>query len=93
MLKHIVIWKLQDPADAPRVKAEIDSCQALVPGMVEFEVAIRTAGREGNCDVVLYSVFESGAALAAYQTHPHHQKVSALVGALRETRSWLDYEI
>lgn len=93
MIKHIVMWKLKDPADAPRVKAEIDSCRALVPGMLEFEVAIRTAGFEGNCEIVLYSAFENSAALAAYQTHPWHQQVSALVVALRETRNWLDYEI
>ncbi|MDB5744175.1 MAG: Stress responsive alpha-beta barrel [Polaromonas sp.] len=93
MLRHIVMWKLKDAADAPRFKAQLDSCQRLVPGMLTFEVAIRTAGLEANCDVVLYSVFDSREALATYQNHPHHQQVSQLLGALRETRSVLDYEI
>ena len=74
------------------VKAELNSCRGLVSGMLVFEVAIKTANLEANCDVVLYSVFESGAALAAYQTHLHHQQVSAVVGALCATRRVLDYE-
>lgn len=61
--------------------------------MLGFEVAIRTANLEANCDVVLYSVFENSAALAAYQNHPHHQHVSGGLGALRDTRTVLDYEI
>lgn len=93
MIKHIVMWNLFDAADAPRFKAQLDTCNALVPGMVEFEVAIRTVGLEANCDVVLYSVFENSAALAAYQNHPHHQHISGALSTLRETRSVLDYEI
>lgn len=93
MIKHIVMWTLKNAADAPHFKAQLDSCRQLVPGMLAFEVAIRTAELEANCDVVLYSVFESSAALAAYQNHPHHQHVSSGLGALRETRSVLDYEI
>ena len=93
MIKHIVMWRLKDTNDAGRFKAGLDSCRELVPGMLAFEVAIRTAGLDANCDVVLYSVFQDSAALAAYQNHPHHQYVSSGLGALRESRSVLDYEI
>jgi len=93
MIKHIVMWKLKDEAQAAHFKAQLDSCRDLVPGMLEFEVATKTAGLENNCDVVLYSVFENSAALAAYQTHPHHQLVSSGLGPLRQTRSVLDYDI
>ncbi|WP_309678561.1 Dabb family protein [Polaromonas sp.] len=92
MIKHIVMWKLKNADDAPHFKAQLDSCSQLVPGMLAFEVAIRTAGLEASCDVVLYSVFEDSPALAAYQNHPHHQHVSSGLGALRESRSVLDYE-
>ena len=93
MIKHIVMWKLKDAAQAPFFKAQLDSCKHLVPGMLTFEVAIRTDELEANCDVVLYSVFEDKAALAAYQHHSQHQQVSGVLGALRETRTVLDYEI
>lgn len=93
MIAHVVMWKLKKASDAAHFKSQLDSCRQLVPGMLTFEVAIRTAGFEANCDVVLYSVFESTAALDAYQNHPQHQLVSSGLGALRETRSVLDYPI
>ena len=94
MIKHIVMWQLLDPADAPHFKAQLDSCRGLVPGMLRFEVATRTADLEANCDVVLYSPFEDSAALAACQNHPHHQQhISSGLGTLRQTRRVLDYEI
>ena len=92
MIKPLVMWTLKDPADAPRFKAQLDSCRELVPGLLAFEVAIRTARLEANCDVVLYSIFENSAALAAYQRHPHHQQISSGLGVLRDTRTVLDYE-
>ena len=91
MLRHVVIWKLKDPADAPRFKALLDSCRGLVPGMREFEVGIKTEGLEANADVVLVSSFDDAASLDAYQHHPHHKAVSAQLGPLRETRQVVDY--
>ena len=91
MLKHIVMWKLKQPDDAARFKAQLDTCKGLVPGMREFEVAIRSAGLEANHDVVLYSVFDDAAALQAYIVHPTHQSVVAEVKPLAESRSVLDY--
>ena len=93
MIKHIVMWKLKNPREAARFKAQLDTCHGLVPGMLEFEVATRTAGLEAICDVVLYSIFNDASALAAYQQHPHHQSVSKALGELRETRSVIDYPI
>ena len=91
MIRHIVMWKLKNAADAPRFKELLDSCRALVPGMHEFEVGIRKDGLEANVDVVLVSTFADSASLDAYQNHPHHKAVSAQLGPLRDTRSVLDY--
>lgn len=92
MIRHIVIWKLKRPEDAPRFKALLDSCKALVPGIVEFEVGLRGDGLEANADVVLVSTFTDKAALDAYQNHPRHKAVGAELGPLRETRAVLDYD-
>lgn len=92
MIRHIVIWKLRHAEDAPRFKALLDGCHGLVPGMVEFEVGIRSAGLEANADVVLVSSFTDKAALDAYQQHPQHKLVGAQLGPLRETRMVLDYD-
>ena len=87
MLRHIVMWTLKRPEDAPKVKALLDSCKGLVPGMHEFDVGIKTAGLEANG----VSTFEDSAALAAYVPHPHHQGVVAQIREMAATRHVLDY--
>ena len=92
MIHHIVLWTLKNPADAARFKALLDSCAAVVPGILAFEVGIRSEGLEANVDVVLVSVFADAAALDAYQKHPHHLGVAAELGGLRAERHVLDFE-
>ena len=90
MIRHVVMWKLKNPADAAHFKARLDSCSGLTGGILAYEVGIRADGLEANVDVLLVSDFTDAAALAAYQTHPHHRAVSAELGPLRETRHVLD---
>ena len=87
MIKHVVMWQLHDPADAAKFKELLDTCKSLVPGMLEWEVGVRTARLEANMDVVLVSTFLDRAALDAYQNHPHHKAVSAQLGKLRSQRT------
>jgi quinol monooxygenase YgiN len=91
MLKHIVMWKLKDPTEVPRFKAELESCRGIVPGMHDFEVATRQDGLQATHDVALYSVFDDAAALQAYIVHPRHKEVVAVVSQLAESRSAFDY--
>ena len=91
MLRHIVMWSLNDPADAERFRAELLSCVGLVPGMREFDVGIRRDGLEANCDVVLVSAFDDAAALAAYTVHSHHQGVVGRIRPLAKSRSVVDF--
>jgi hypothetical protein len=100
MLKHIVMWKLKDQAEgadkaanAAKMKALLDACANIVPGTVKFEVAVAQAGLEATYDVVLYSEFVSRAALDAYQDHPQHVAIKPFIGAIREARQCMDYEI
>lgn len=93
MIRHVVMWTLKDPADAVRFKALLDSCRALVPGIVQFEVGVRTPGHAASADVVLVSTFADQAALDAYQNHPQHKAVSAEVGPLRQSRTVLDHPL
>lgn len=93
MIKHIVMWKLRNASDAAFFKAQLDSCKGIVPGMQEFEAAVRADGLDANQDVALYSVFDDAAALQAYIVHPHHQEVVATLKTLAESRSALDYQV
>jgi quinol monooxygenase YgiN len=100
MLKHIVMWKLKDRAEgadkaanAAKMKELLDACANLAPGTLKFEVAIAQPGLEATYDVVLYSEFASRAALDAYQEHPQHVALKPFIGAIREARQCMDYEI
>lgn len=85
------MWKLKDPAQATEFERLLMSCSELVPGMLTFEVGIRSADLEASVDVVLNSAFIDAAALQAYSSHPHHQSVVAQLAPLREARHVLDY--
>ena len=98
MLKHIVMWKLKDQAEgadkaanARKMKSLLDGCANLVPGILKFEAALAQPGLEATYDVVLYSEFESQAALDAYQDHPEHIAIKPFIGAIREARQCMDY--
>ena len=100
MLKHIVMWKLKDHAEgadraanAIEMKRRLDECANIVPGQIKFEVVIAQPGLEATYDVVLYSEFADKAALDAYIKHPVHQAVVPFIGAIREGRQCMDYEI
>ena len=99
MIKHIVMWKLKERAEgadkaanAAKMKTLLTGCRDLVPGIVEFEVALAQPGLEATYDVVLYSVFRDRAALDAYQEHPAHVALKPFIGAVRLERQCMDYE-
>jgi len=98
VIKHIVMWKLKDRAEGAdkaanmaRMKALLEGCRNLVPGMGAFEVGLATPGLEATYDVVLYSEFDSRAALDAYQHHPQHVAIKPFIGAVRLERQCVDY--
>ncbi len=100
MIKHIVMWKLKDHAEgadraanAAEMKRRLDACAGIVPGILKFEVVLAQPGLEATYDVVLYSEFADRDALQAYVNHPTHQAVVPFIGAVREARQCMDYEI
>ncbi len=100
MLKHIVMWKLKDHAEgadraanAAEMKRRLDECKGIVPGMHAFEVVVAQPGLEATYDVVLYSEFDDKAALDAYARHPTHTALVPFIGAIRDARQCMDYEI
>ena len=71
----------------------LDACARLSPGTHRFEVAIAQPGLEATYDLVLNSEFTDAAALAAYADHPQHVALKPFIGAVREARQCMDYEI
>lgn len=100
MLKHIVMWKLKDHAEgadraanAIKLKALLQGCANIVPGIITFEAVLAQPGLEATYDVVLYSEFTDKQALNAYLEHPAHVAIKPFVAAVRSERQCMDYEV
>jgi len=93
MIKHIVMWKLRNKADAEIIKDKLEALMGKIPGLRHIEVGIDFSSSEQSADVVLYSELESREALQAYQQHPEHQAVIPLVKAASVSRAVVDYEL
>lgn len=98
MIKHIVMWRLQDHAlgndkatNARLIKEKLEALRGRIPGMLDIEVGIDFSASAQSADVVLYSEFESRQALDAYQSHPEHEALVPFVQAVRSDRLVVDY--
>lgn len=99
MIKHIVSWKLKATDDAEKAEAFAtiaSSLTALVP--VIKQIRSLTVGRNvanpgSNWDLALVAHYDSLAALKAYQEHPEHQRVSAIIAELVSDKAAVDFEL
>jgi hypothetical protein len=98
LIKHIVMWNVRGDSVAEkaqaidRLKRSFDSLRGCIPGLLHLEIGVDTSAVEYACDVVLYSEFESQAALEAYAVHPEHLRVKQELLDLRIARHQVDYE-
>jgi quinol monooxygenase YgiN len=99
LIRHIVMWNVrgvtreEKAAGIERLKRSFDSLRGRIPGLLYLEVGVDTSRVDYACDVVLYSEFESQAALDAYGTHPEHLRVKQELGDLRTARHQVDYAV
>lgn len=100
MVKHIVLWKLHEHADGHakqdnrlRAKEMLESMKGQIPGMLNLEVGFDFLGSEASADIILYTEFESHAALENYRNHPSHEAVKPLMYEISRERRTIDYEV
>lgn len=97
MIKHIVMWNVRaESAEAradnlARLHASFDSLRGKIPGLLLLEIGTDTSRIDYACDVVLYSEFETQAALDAYAVHPEHLRVKRELGDMRIARHQVDF--
>ncbi|MCJ0762099.1 Dabb family protein [Variovorax terrae] len=97
MVKHIVMWNVRggSPGERERnialLRQSFNGLRGRIPGLLHLELGVDTSGVDYACDVVLYSEFDSQAALDAYATHPEHLRVKQVLGDLRVARHQVDY--
>jgi quinol monooxygenase YgiN len=78
-----------DVTDAQKteMKIRLEALKDVIEELIDIEVGID----DDNGTMSLYSVFQSEADLAAYQSHPAHQEVVAFVKPLVAGRAVCDY--
>ncbi len=96
MIRHIVMFKLQAENHEESLKEAVTLSKTLT-GLEEVasgEVVCNHKDADPtNYDFALVFDFVSFAALSAYQVHPEHLKLKALLKDKIQARSCIDYEI
>ena len=99
MVKHIVFWKTKESLSAGEreqalrtIKEGFEAMQGVIPGLLRIEVGFDFSRSAESADFVLYSEFESRAALDGYQAHPAHQAMLPRVRDVRIERRVVDYD-
>lgn len=100
MIKHIVMWKLQDEAEgnskaenAKIIKDSLENLKGKIKEIIDLEVGIDVNKSEQAYDVVLYSTFNSLEDLNSYQKNPDHVKAGSFVKKVANSRVVVDYEV
>ena len=99
MIKHIVMWNVLAPSDEQRrrnigrLRAAFEDLRGRIPGLVHLEIGVDESRVDYACDVVLYSEFESQAALDAYAAHPRHLRLRDEFQGVRIARHQVDYAV
>ncbi|MFN2539643.1 MAG: Dabb family protein [Mycobacteriales bacterium] len=92
MIRHVVLMKLTDPADAPEAKARLEALQGQIPALLSLEVGLDVLRTEASYDLCLITTHDSAQALDDYQLHPVHQEFRAWVGPRLAGRAVVDSE-
>jgi hypothetical protein len=99
LIRHIVMWNVRGASREEKEPtssscgAASTACAAACPGLLHLEIGVDHSRVDYACDVVLYSEFESQAALDAYATHPEHLRVKQEIGDMRIARHQVDYRV
>ncbi len=75
MLRHVVLLRLDDGADAAMVERIADALRALpdsVPSIRDYCVGVDQGLAEGNAQLSVVALFDDEAGYAEYRDHPDH---------------------
>lgn len=100
MIKHIVIWRLQDEAGGrtkeenfAEMKRRLEALPGAIPQLLHAEVGFNFSKSDRAFDVALYSHFATKEDLAVYVTHPAHLEVVDFIRSISLEVNSVDYEI
>ena len=97
MVKHLVMWKLEDGLDCSQmavgVREQANTLLTKIEGVVTVELWEGYKAQEIDHDLALYVEFSSREGEAGYRNHPNHLKFKEYIhGKVRE-RACIDTEV
>ena len=93
MVKHIVCFKLKNPAEKEKVRELLLSMRGNVPSAKKIEVGVDFLGSDRSYDVILMVDLENREALDTYQNDPYHvNTVKSYMHQARSASVAVDYE-
>jgi hypothetical protein len=92
MIKHIVAFKLKNPADAETMKAILMQLDGVVDVQRHWEVGINIGPSGAPYEVAIYSEFDSLDDLAIFRNHPKHEEVKQAIAGYIATSGTIDYQ-
>ena len=95
MIKHIVLFKLQEIPEKERhlqeLKSELEKLTAVIPELKELKIGLNANPAE-SWDFCLEAIVADLEALDVYAKHPAHQAiVKSYIAPYKEARACIDY--
>jgi len=94
MIKHVVLMKFKSGIQEEtfsRLEKGLASLPAAIPVIREYQFGLDVVRSDRSYDFGLIAEFDDLPSLEAYQTHPEHQKVVALLKEICEDIRAVDF--
>lgn len=96
MVKHIVMWNIQESLNKEEtlhtLKATLEGLMGRVEVLRKVEVGFNYNESPSSHEVVLYSEFDTKEDLETYLVHPAHVEAGKYVRSVVKDRVVVDYE-
>ena len=92
MIRHIVMFRLNDKADADEAVAQLRSMDGKIESLRSLEAGVNVVESERAYDVAIHTTFDDLAGLTNYAEHPVHQPVIQWMRAHTSASAAIDYE-
>lgn len=93
MVRHVVLMRFVDAADAPEAKTRLEALPAVIEQLRSLEVGLDVLRTEVSFDLALVSTHDDLDGLRAYQEHPAHVEFLSWVGPRLAARALVDAEV
>ena len=93
MVKHIVLFRFENPAENnPVVREKLYALRDVIPEIVDMQLGADFLHSERSFDCALIVTFRDREGLAVYDKHPQHAEARRYIHAHRLESKTVDFE-